>query len=99
MKPAAGRLRLSGPALALFLSACGSPPAEATFTVSGMFCPECPASVAETVRELPGVEEVSVTYPEGKMVVVYDAEKITPQAIAAAVDERGYGAKPVGRKP
>lgn len=68
----------------------------AVFAVSGMFCKECPDSVEETVRELPGVREVLITYPEGKMVVTYDLDEIDPQKIAIAVDERGYGAKPVG---
>jgi copper chaperone CopZ len=91
------RLRTLG--LVLLLSACRDSEAVATFAVSGMFCQECPASVEETVRELPGVREVRITYPEGKMVVTYDPEEIDPQKIATAVDERGYGAKPVEGVP
>lgn len=92
--PTPGR-RLPGLVLAVVLCACRGSEAVATFAVSGMFCPECPDSVEETVRELPGVREVTVTYPEGKMVVTYDPDEIDPLEIAKAVDERGYGAKPI----
>jgi copper chaperone CopZ len=82
-------------AAALLLAGCGGRPATAHFAVSDMFCAECPPSIEETVRELPGVREVHVAYPQGMMVVRYDPRRIDPRAIARAVDERGYGARPL----
>lgn len=79
----------------LLAAACRGREAAAHFAVSDMFCRECPPSIEETVRELPGVREVHVAYPAGTMVVRYDPGRIDPAAIARAVDGRGYGARPL----
>lgn len=62
-----------------------------TFTVSGMTCDHCVASVTEEVTEIPGVAAVKVDLESGRLEV--DApDTVTDQAITAAVDEAGYSA-------
>lgn len=59
------------------------------WTVSGMTCGHCVASVTEELSELPGVEAVEVTLETGD-VTVTSAAPLDPAAVAAAVEEAGY---------
>ena len=62
------------------------------FTVSGMTCQHCVASVTEEVNELAGVQEVDVDLASGRLHVVGD---VTPEQVQAAVAEAGsYTAVP-----
>ena len=61
----------------------------ATYTVTGMTCGHCVASVTEEVQEIPGVENVDVDLPTGA-VTVTSAEPLDDAAIKAAVEEAGY---------
>jgi copper chaperone len=62
------------------------------FTVSGMTCQHCVASVTEEVTDLPGVTEVDVDLATGRLHVVGD---VTPEQVQAAVAEAGsYTAQP-----
>ena len=62
------------------------------FTVTGMTCQHCVASVTEEVNELPGVQEVDVDLATGRLHVVGD---VTPEQVQAAVAEAGsYTAQP-----
>jgi copper ion binding protein len=58
-----------------------------TYTVSGMTCQHCVASVTEEVSEVPGVESVEVDLSSGRLVVTGDADDA---AVRAAVAEAGY---------
>lgn len=60
-----------------------------TWTVTGMTCGHCVASVREEVEEIAGVESVEVTLESGS-VVVTSAEPVTREAVEAAVTEAGY---------
>jgi copper ion binding protein len=60
-----------------------------TFTVTGMTCGHCVASVTEEVSEIPGVENVDVTLETGQ-VTVTSAEPVDTAAVRAAVEEAGY---------
>ncbi|NHA01498.1 heavy-metal-associated domain-containing protein [Nocardioides sp. W3-2-3] len=60
-----------------------------TWTVTGMTCGHCVASVREEVEEIAGVESVEVTLESGA-VVVTSAEPVTREAVEAAVAEAGY---------
>ena len=60
-----------------------------TFTVTGMTCGHCVASVTEEVQELPGVETVDVVLETGA-VTVTSAEPLDDAAVMAAVEEAGY---------
>ena len=59
-----------------------------TWTVTGMTCGHCVASVTEELQELPGVEDVAVTLETGE-VVVTSAEPLTREAVEGAVGEAG----------
>ena len=62
------------------------------FTVTGMTCQHCVASVTEEVNELAGVQEVDVDLASGRLHVVGD---VTPEQVQAAVAEAGsYTAAP-----
>lgn len=63
--------------------------ATATYTVSGMTCGHCVASVKEEVSEISGVTEVDVDLDSGRLVVV-STDPVDPAAVRAAVDEAGY---------
>ena len=58
------------------------------YTVRGMTCDHCVASVREEVGEVDGVDEVAVDLASGRLEVRGTA--INDQAVADAVDEAGY---------
>lgn len=58
------------------------------YTVTGMTCGHCAASVTEEVSELDGVTAVNVNHEDGSM-VVESAERIPYDAIIEAVTEAG----------
>ena len=60
-----------------------------TYTVSGMHCGHCVASVSEEVQEIAGVEAVDVALETGALTVT-SAEPIDDAAVQAAVEEAGY---------
>jgi copper chaperone CopZ len=60
-----------------------------TYTVTGMTCGHCVASVTEEVQEIPGVEDVAVDLPTGS-VTITSAGPLADDAVRAAVEEAGY---------
>ena len=60
-----------------------------TFTVTGMTCGHCVASVTEEVSELEGVENVDVDLATGS-VTVTSSTPLEDDAVRAAVEEAGY---------
>jgi copper chaperone CopZ len=61
-----------------------------TYTVAGMHCGHCEASVKEEVSAVEGVESVDVDL-DTKLVVVH-GEGLDDAALRAAIDEAGYEA-------
>jgi copper chaperone len=60
-----------------------------TWTVTGMTCAHCVASVTEEVAELPGVRRVAVVLDTGTLTV--DAEApLSDDDVRRAVEEAGY---------
>ncbi len=59
-----------------------------TYTVSGMTCGHCVASVTEEVTEVAGVEQVDVVLETGLLTVT--GEGVSDDAVQAAVEEAGY---------
>ena len=57
------------------------------YTVTGMTCSHCVASVQEEVSEVAGVETADVDLASGRLTVVGDA---SGDAVKAAVAEAGY---------
>ena len=60
-----------------------------TYTVTGMTCGHCVASVTEEITDLPGVTNVSVDLPTGEVTVTSEAP-IQRQDVKSAVEEAGY---------
>lgn len=60
-----------------------------TFTVTGMTCSHCVASVTEEVSEIPGVSDVEVDLASGCLSVT-SGEPLDPARVEAAVAEAGY---------
>ena len=60
-----------------------------TFSVSGMTCGHCVASVTEEVQELPGVTDVDVDLASGRLTVTAD-QPLGADAVRGAVEEAGY---------
>ncbi|MDQ6526105.1 heavy-metal-associated domain-containing protein [Nocardioides sp. LHD-245] len=64
-------------------------PTTQTFTVTGMTCGHCVASVTEEVQEIAGVQDVTVDLPSGA-VTILSAAPLDESAVKAAVEEAGY---------
>ncbi len=58
-----------------------------TYTVEGMTCEHCVASVTEEVSELDGVTDVAVDLESGRLTVEGDVDT---DAVRGAVTEAGY---------
>lgn len=65
----------------------------ANYTVTGMTCGHCEASVREEIEEIAGVESVKADRTRNSVEVV-SAEPIDQQAVIDAVKEAGYEAAP-----
>ncbi|TAL24744.1 MAG: copper chaperone [Frankiales bacterium] len=63
-----------------------------TYTVTGMTCGHCVASVTEEVGEVPGVQSVDVQLESGALTVT--GEGLSDDAVKAAVEEAGYAVAP-----
>ena len=59
------------------------------YTVTGMTCAHCVASVTEEVQEIPGVEDVDVVLESGSLTVT-SSEPVDDAAVKAAVEDAGY---------
>jgi copper chaperone len=59
-----------------------------TYTVTGMTCGHCVASVTEEVTEVRGVEQVDVRLETGSLTV--SGRALDDEAIRSAVEEAGY---------
>ncbi|MEP7737267.1 MULTISPECIES: heavy metal-associated domain-containing protein [Nocardioides] len=60
-----------------------------TWTVAGMTCGHCVASVTEEIAEIDGVESVDVTLESGEVVVTSNAP-LERVSVERAVSEAGY---------
>lgn len=62
---------------------------QSTYTVTGMTCDHCVASVTEEVGEIDGVQDVVVDLSSGA-VTVTSTEPLDDERVRAAVEEAGY---------
>jgi copper chaperone len=60
-----------------------------SYTVTGMTCAHCVASVTEEVQEIPGVQDVVVVLETGGLTVT-SAESVDDAAVKTAVEDAGY---------
>jgi copper ion binding protein len=60
-----------------------------TYTVTGMTCGHCVASVTEEVSEIAGVTDIAVDLSSGAVTVTSDRQLETAE-VRTAVEEAGY---------
>ncbi len=60
-----------------------------SYTVTGMTCGHCVASVTEEIQEIPGVDDVEVVLETGSLTLTSDSP-VDDAAVRAAVEEAGY---------
>jgi copper chaperone len=60
-----------------------------TYTVVGMTCAHCVASVSEEIGEISGVRDVAVDLPTGAVTVTSD-NPVDDADVRTAVEEAGY---------
>ena len=68
---------------------------EASFAVVGMTCASCVAVIEKSLSKVDGVLKANVNLATEKLTVSYDAAKLTPEGIIAAVKQAGYQAAPL----
>ena len=62
------------------------------FSVDGMTCGGCVASVTRAVQRVPGVQKVDVSLQSKVATVEYDGAAVDSTAIVAAIEAAGFGA-------
>lgn len=60
-----------------------------SYTVSGMTCAHCVASVTEEIETIPGVRNVAVALDGGRLTFDADAP-VSDEVVKSAVEEAGY---------
>ena len=59
------------------------------YTVRGMTCDHCAGSVTAEITKIPGVTDVQVDVPTGRVTVESD-RPVADDAVTEAVEEAGY---------
>ena len=66
----------------------------AEYTVTGMTCGHCVASVKDEVGAIDGVTEVAVDLQSGRLTIT-SAAPLPESTVTAAVEEAGYSAQSI----
>jgi copper chaperone CopZ len=66
--------------------------------IPSMDCAACAVSIQKKLRRQPGVVTAQVSYDTKEAVVQYDATKLSPEKIIAAIDQTGFKAEPTTPK-
>jgi copper ion binding protein len=61
-----------------------------SFGIEGMFCTNCSSTINESLKNLPGVENVDVLLSTNSAKVVYDDKEVSLDAILEAVEVIGF---------
>lgn len=67
--------------------------------IPSMDCAACAASIQTKLRRLAGIATAQVNYDTKEAVLRYDAAKLSPEKIIAAIDETGFKAEKMNSKP
>jgi len=68
------------------------------FKVEGMRCAGCVSGVEGTLTVLDGISEANVNFAVARVSVSYDAKLTNFEAMKAALENKGYGLKPLDEK-
>lgn len=61
-----------------------------TLNIGGMACGGCAATVEKALLALDGVVSAEVSHTESRADITYDAAKVQPATMRAAVETAGY---------
>ncbi len=67
--------------------------------IPSMDCAACAVSIQTKLRRLAGIATAQVNYDTKEAVLQYDAAKLSPEKIIAAIDETGFKAGKMNSKP
>lgn len=65
---------------------------ELIIPITGMHCANCANTVGRSLKRLPGVEAVNVSYANERAIVTYDPKQVTPEQVIQTIESIGYGA-------
>lgn len=68
--------------------AAGENEKQAELKIEGMTCGGCALSVKSVVKKIDGVRDATVDWKKGRAVVTFDPERVTPEQIAATIQEK-----------
>jgi len=80
--------------LALASHAQAVTPQTAVLDVKNMNCALCPITVQKSLQKLPGVAEAKIDFDKKTATVKFDADKVTPLALAKATTDAGFPSTP-----
>lgn len=63
-----------------------------TIPVDGMACDSCAARIRKNLAGIDGVATATVSFDERRAVIQYDARKLEPKRLAAAINGLGFKA-------
>jgi mercuric ion transport protein len=91
------RLYPTTPAPAPVAATIGSAPRwqTANYRIGGMSCAACATHIEHVVRQLPGVQAVTVSYDQGTAQVRFDAAQSRAAQVEQAINSTGYPILPV----
>lgn len=65
---------------------------ELIIPITGMHCANCANTVGRSLKRLPGVEAVNVSYANERAIITYDPKQVTPEQVIKTIESIGYGA-------
>lgn len=66
--------------------------------IPSMDCAACALNIQSVLKKQPGVQQAQVGFDTKEAVVQYDATKLSPEKIIAAIDQTGFKAEPTTPK-
>lgn len=66
--------------------------------IPSMDCAPCALNIQSVLKKQAGVHQAQVSFNTKEAVVQYDATKLSPEKIIAAIDQTGFKAEPATRK-
>ena len=86
-------------AISLLLAAAALPawatPRTVTLAVAHMTCSSCPYIVRKSLKRVPGVEKVAVSFPHKTAIVTYDDARTSVADLTNATTKAGYPSREV----
>lgn len=60
------------------------------FTISGMSCNGCAASISRAVGRLDGVKKAEADYPKGSAQIEYNEKLVSKERLIELIEDLGY---------